>query len=75
MKVKTAADIGDLREELDMETMVYLTNHGWKQTCDTPGSLWLWTRLYKGKTILVDETHALAMQVAFESGIYDQEAT
>lgn len=75
MNIKTAADIGDIREDLDLETRTYLNRHGWKQTCDTPGSLWLWSRVYKGKTILVDQVHAVAMQVAFESGIYDPEAT
>ena len=24
----------------------YLEAYGWKYTCDTPGSLWLWTRAF-----------------------------
>lgn len=75
MKIRSIGDIDQIRENLIAETRTYLRKKGWAYTCDTPGSFWLWSRVYKGKTILVDEVHALSMQRAFDHGTADPEAT
>lgn len=55
-----------LRDDKD----AYLRACGWEYTCDTPGSLWLWRRKYKGKTILVNTDTAMLMQAHVNSGTY-----
>lgn len=48
----------------------YLRVSGWRETCQTPGALWLWERKYQGKTILTNMETAVVMQSHFDSGIY-----
>lgn len=56
-----------LRDDRD----AYLRACGWEWTCDTPGSLWLWTRKYKGKLILVNTDTAMHMQAHVNAGVYE----
>jgi hypothetical protein len=45
----------------------YLRERGWRQTCETPGSLWVWTKtLPDGRVVLVGRTQAIAFAAAFE---------
>jgi len=45
----------------------YLRERGWEQTCDTPGSLWVWSKtLVDGRVILTSKTQALAFANALE---------
>ncbi|MBZ5760246.1 hypothetical protein LAV84_06755 [Rhizobium sp. VS19-DR104.2] len=40
----TADTIAALENRLGQEKRNYLRRLGWKQTCNTPGSFWMWTR-------------------------------
>lgn len=40
----------------------FLKEGGWKKTCNTPHSYWLWEKAYKGKVLLVQKEVALVMQ-------------
>lgn len=45
----------------------FLTKSGWKHTCSTPGSVWLWERkLPDGRVVLVNKHTALSMQQLFD---------
>jgi hypothetical protein len=45
----------------------YLTERGWKQTSETPGSLWAWTKqLDDGRIVLTSRLQALAFATAIE---------
>lgn len=57
-------------EELRFKEAAFLREQGWKETCDTPGSLWLWETQYKGRTILVPQDIAMDMEGHFLSGVY-----
>lgn len=50
------------RELYEEARRVYLESHGWRATSDTPGCFWLWTKLFKGRRILVDVDLAAEMQ-------------
>jgi hypothetical protein len=54
-----------LREELGFSEDGYLRSHGWKQTSNTPGCLWLWE---KATTIAIpcDEVEKVAQSVVFD---------
>jgi hypothetical protein len=50
------------REDLEE---AYLRERGWKQTCATPGALWVWTKsLPDGRVVLVGRTQAIAFASA-----------
>ena len=47
----------------------YLRERGWEHTCNTPGSLWVWSKtLPDGRVILTSKTQALAFASAMEHG-------
>lgn len=55
--------IAELKHNLEEAKMQHLTAKGWKYTCKTPGSYWLWEKTLKdGRTVLVNIDMALAMQ-------------
>ena len=59
----TRNDIHDMECTLESATFDYLRNMGWKHTCNTPGSYWLWEKkLGDGRIILVSADYALNMQ-------------
>ena len=68
--MRDANRLHDRREKLKEAEQEYLRKKGWERTCDTPGSIWLWTRGYKGRTIMADQSTALFMQEHFDSGVY-----
>jgi hypothetical protein len=62
--LREIAEAEEKREDLE-ET--YLRERGWQQTCETPGSLWVWTKtLPDGRVVLVGRTQALAFASALE---------
>ncbi len=42
--MSTAPEIARLEERLENEKWSYLAAMGWKMTCNTPGSFWMWRR-------------------------------
>ena len=64
MTLREIAEAKEKREELEE---AYLRERGWKQTCETPGSLWVWTKkLPDCRVVLVGRTQALALAAALE---------
>lgn len=59
---KTVSDVKYAREQLEFHVDRFLTDKGWKQTCKTPGSYWLWTKVIDGKEIMTSKELALSMQ-------------
>jgi hypothetical protein len=48
--LREIAEAEEKREELEE---AYLRERGWQQTCETPGSLWVWTKtLPDGRVVL-----------------------
>jgi hypothetical protein len=61
--VKTMEDVQRLREEVEDKAHALLRSKGWRYTCSTPGSRWLWEKkLPDGRTVLVDSRSAEVMQ-------------
>ena len=56
-------DVQRLRAEYKQAAGLYLKRFGWRETCNTPGSLWLWMRDFPefGGVILVNEETAMDM--------------
>lgn len=67
--IKRVQDIDDARATLEANINNFLRSKGWIYTCSTPGSYWLWQRTHEGKIIMVDTTHAIAIQRALEAGL------
>ena len=42
----------------------YLEEHGWKYTCKTPGSIWLWRKIHMDDTYLCNQKMALHLEEA-----------
>ena len=63
-----AWEIKELRESVDTEIRNYLRANGWEETCETPGSYYVWHRelTFRGKSapVLVDVKTAFAIQSA-----------
>jgi alpha-amylase/alpha-mannosidase (GH57 family) len=52
-----------LEIEIKQAKETRLRKAGWRYTCATPGSYWLWEKkLEDGRTILVDESFAHTLQ-------------
>lgn len=50
-------------EQIECDQRQFLAKCGWKHTCSTPGSIWLFEKtIPDGRTILVDQSTALFMQ-------------
>jgi hypothetical protein len=65
--------IRNLRQAADWKRDAWLRTRGWEATCETPGSLWMWRRLWNGRDgktptlILVDVTHAEHIQAEWDA--------
>ena len=44
----------------------YLEEHGWVYTCDTPGSIWLWKKVYREDIYLCSLELALSIEEALK---------
>jgi hypothetical protein len=53
-------------EQLSFRVDVFLRSRGWKHTSSTPGSYWLWGKTIDGKTLWVDQAHALGIESSQE---------
>lgn len=51
----------DLSSDLETAQAEFLREAGWKYTCQTPGSTWLWEKEINGKTVQVGQPWALSM--------------
>lgn len=64
---QTRLAIERAEEDVVSATHSHLNSSGWKYTCNTPGSLWLWEkRLPDGRLALANESVALHMQDYFD---------
>ena len=63
----TLREIAEAQERQEALEEASLVERGWKQTCETPGSLWVWTKqLSDGRIILTSRLQALAFATAIE---------
>lgn len=44
----------------------YLEEHGWAYTSDTPGSIWLWKKIYRDDSYLCNMDLALVVEAALQ---------
>ena len=44
-----------LRSQLEFRVDAWLRERGWKSTCETPGSYWLWQKTIDGKTYVTSK--------------------
>lgn len=66
-KHRSVDSIKYAHECLGFEEEAFLRARGWKHTCSTPGSYWLWEREYEGRVLLVERSTALSMEAWFEA--------
>lgn len=59
---ENADEIEFTREQLDFGVDRWLRSRGWKSTCETPGSYWVWLKQIDGHEYLVDRSHAVSIQ-------------
>src|SRR5688572_10782044 len=68
----TLQQIADAQSQAEELEDAYLRERGWQHTCDTPGSLWVWSKtLPDGRVILTSKTQALAFASVMERGYSD----
>jgi len=66
--IEQIQSIENLRQAASWKRDQWLRDRGWESTCETPGSLWLWKRLWSGRSgkdphwIIVDADLAERMQ-------------
>lgn len=53
----------NLASQLDVAQSSYLQRNGWVHISSTPACTWMWVKEWRGKTIMVDQSSALHMQV------------
>jgi len=54
-----------LEDRIEEETIRVLRSSGWRETCQTPGSYWLWEKkLPDGRTVLVSRQMAVSIETA-----------
>jgi hypothetical protein len=64
--------IENLRQVASWKRDKWLRDRGWEPTCETPGSFWMWKKLWTGRdgkqslTILVDAKFAEEFQKAWD---------
>jgi hypothetical protein len=65
--------IRNLRQAAEWKRDAWLRARGWESTCETPGSLWMWRKLWNGRDgktpvmILTDATHAEHIQAEWDA--------
>jgi len=63
----TLRQIAEAQSQTEELEDAYLRERGWQHTCDTPGSLWVWSKtLPDGRVILTSKTQALAFASVME---------
>lgn len=56
----------DKRQSADDDEAAWLRERGWKHTCQTPGSYWMWQRAWDEKVFLVDQSTAARIQASWD---------
>ncbi len=67
MSFKSVAEIKAEVERLDFAMDAHLRSSGWKTTCKTPGSYWMWEKEVEGRHYLVDRDTAIRIQNIVET--------
>lgn len=71
--VKSMRDVEAAQEAAKHIESKFLTSRGWKYTCSTPGSVWMWEKkLPDGRTILTLQANALCIQSNLPNTVCDQ---
>lgn len=60
----TLDDLQRAEERLFTTRKKYLEERGWKYTCQTPGSMWLWSKTYMDDRYMCNMTMALVVEEA-----------
>lgn len=68
----TQSQLDSTWEDLLALRRKYLEQQGWKHTCNTPGSVWLWERQMDGRMLLVDMSTAIDMAAYLAPPIPDR---
>lgn len=54
-------ELQELTSCIEADESKFLRQNGWKYTCDTPGSVWLWEKtLTDGRTMLLSHSQAVS---------------
>lgn len=61
-----ALEIENLRRRANEIRSEWLETTGWKRTNHTPGKRWMYSKLWRGKRILVSESSAAKMQAVLD---------
>jgi hypothetical protein len=70
--IEAIESVHHLRLAAEWKRDAWLRSQGWDSTCETPGSLWMWRRMWNGRDgktptmILVDATHAEHIQLEWD---------
>lgn len=54
--------IEDLRGQLDMAEMGFLSSRGWHHTSSTPDCVWRWEKTFGDRTLSVSRQDALSIE-------------
>lgn len=56
----------DLAMDIEHTQERFLCKFGWNQTCNLPGSRWMWVKEIKGQTVAVSRATAILMESEIE---------
>lgn len=69
----TASEVEIAGDVFSNKLREYLKCSGWRYTCETPGSFWLWEKvLPDGRVILVNQEMALSIQAYYDEETQDE---
>ena len=54
------------KDQWSVRVDAFLRKRGWNHTSSTPGSYWLWNKVIDGKSLYVDQGHALSIEASQE---------
>jgi hypothetical protein len=55
-------EIEDAKEAVEAAQRSFLTAAGWRETCDHPGSYWLWQKEFAGRIYVLERSFAVSVQ-------------
>ncbi len=58
---RTTNDLLDAQNELSMRTEMFLRSNGWASSCNYPGGVWLWSRMWRDREVAVPLDLAIKM--------------
>ncbi len=72
--MKLYNQIAEAVDNLERARNLFLVKAGWKYTCDTPGSIYLWQKqLPDGRVVLIQPKLAVRMEEALNPNLLDGE--